>query len=152
MAAAPMILMGSGAGMGAAGASMQGAGALAAANYNAAVKNNQANAAVLQAAEDERRQRVQGKMALGGIRASIGANGIQTEGSALDVLEASAANSELDALSIRHQGQMKKWAYEAGANSDLLEGTNKKTAADISAVSMLIKGGGQMAAASGGGS
>ena len=57
--------------------------------------------------EEERRFRIEGQQAVGASRANIGASGITLEGSSQDVLESSAANIELDALTIRHNGFMK---------------------------------------------
>lgn len=56
------------------------------------------------AREQERQYRVAGEKAIGAQRASIGASGIALEGSSQDALEESAANIELDALTIRHNG------------------------------------------------
>lgn len=126
--------------VGMAGAQQQAAAQQAAANYNASIKNQQATAAIAQSQEDERRQRIQGRLALGGIRSGVAASGIQMEGSALDVLESSASNAELDALTIRHQGQMKAWAYKAGANLDLMSGQQAEEAGKYAAASTLLRG------------
>lgn len=61
------------------------------------------------AAEEERVFRQQTAKELGEIRSAYGASGVTTEGSAMDVLEESAASAELDALRVRHAGQMKIW-------------------------------------------
>lgn len=137
--------------VGMAGAQNQAAGSAAAAAYNATVKGYQAEAAVRQSQEDERRLRVEGKHALGAIRAGVAASGVQMDGSALDVLEMSASNAELDALTVRHQGQMKAWALKAGASLDLLEGQNALTAGNFAAAGYLLKGGTAAASSMGGG-
>lgn len=150
-AAAPMVLSGASTAVGMAGAISQGNSAQAAANYNANVQQQQATAAVAQAAEDERRLRVQTKKQIGGIRANIGASGITTEGSALDVLESSASNGELDALTVRHQGQMKAWGLQSSANMSLLEGQNAKRESEFASASYLLKGISSAAGSMGGG-
>ncbi len=151
MAAAPLIMAGVSTAVGMAGSANQAAGAQAAAGYNAAVKEQQATAAVAQSAEDERRLRISSRSQLGGIRNAIGASGIQTEGSALEVLQSSASNAELDALTVRHQGQMKAWAYRAGANLDLFQGEQAKTQGDFAATGYLLKGLSSAAGSFGGG-
>lgn len=81
------------------------------------LNNYNATNTVLQTAEEVRTQKVIGRKAIGGIRAAIGASGIQTEGSVLDVLEESAANSKLDELRIKHAGDLKAYAYKMGAEN-----------------------------------
>lgn len=67
---------------------------------------------------DEFRQRNLSYKALSSIRAGYGAAGVvSTEGSALDVLEESAATAELDALLIRHAGEVQARNYEAAAKA-----------------------------------
>lgn len=90
--------------------------------YNAQINKYNANQSILQAQEDERRLRQKTTQILGQSRANIGASGIQSSGSPLDVMEMSASNAELDALTVRHQGQLRAWAYEQGANLDLSKG------------------------------
>lgn len=65
-----------------------------------------------QAAEEERKFRVVARKHMGSMRAGLAASGLSsTEGSALDVLSESAATAELDALSIKHAGEMKAAGY-----------------------------------------
>ncbi len=71
-----------------------------------------ARLALQESAEDERRLRIQNKQQLGDIRANYGASGVTLEGSPLDILQQSAANAELDALTVRHQGAVRAWAYQ----------------------------------------
>lgn len=93
-----------------------------AADYNTAWDLGNAKLSLQEAAEDERRIRVQNKKELGSIRANYGASGITMEGSPLDVMRESAAAAELDALTVRHQGDVKAWAYENQARLDKFEG------------------------------
>ncbi len=137
--------------VGMAGANSQAAGQQAAANYKAAVGRQQATMDLAQAAEDERRGRIAGKASLGAIRSGVAASGVQLEGSALEVLESSASNAELDALTIRHQGQMKAWAHMAGAELDMLEGRNAREAGNFASAGYLLKGAGAAASMMGGG-
>lgn len=90
-------------------------------NFNTAMSLQQATLALQESAEDERRLRVQGKQQLGEMRANYGASGITMEGSPLEIMQQSAANLELDALTIRHQGEVKAWAYRNQAKLDAFD-------------------------------
>lgn len=109
-------------------------------------------------AEEERRQRVVGYKALGAIRAGYGASGIDTSGSALDVLEESARNAELDALTVRYNARTEALnahlnaegqaiGLDASANLDKFQARNLSQGA----YSSLILGGVGAAATLGGG-
>lgn len=78
----------------------------AAANFNAQVSERNAVVARQQAAADEARQRSITQRRLGSIRAAYGASGVTMEGTPLDLLEDSAAQAELDALTIRYKGEL----------------------------------------------
>lgn len=144
-AAVPAVLGVGSALMGASGANEQAAGMAASSEYNARIKGQQADAAILQSAEDERRFRVQTKQMLGGIRTAVASSGVQMEGSAMDVLESSASNAELDALTIKHQGKMKAWALKAGAQADMMAASNARTAGNYASATSLLKGAGALA-------
>lgn len=125
MGALPIIAAGVGLASTIANIDAEGKSAEAAAQshfYNAQIGKYNANQAVLQAQEDERRLRQKTTQYIGQARANVGASGIASGGSPLDVLEMSAQNAELDALTVRHQGELKRWAYEQGANLDLSKG------------------------------
>lgn len=115
-----------------------------AAQYNAQRDEQNAILAEQQAAANEQRFRVLALKNQGSITAAYGASGVAATGSVLDVLGESAANAELDALTIRHNGQIKatnlrndaamerwkggiarKLGYFGGA-SDLLAGAGKQ--------------------------
>lgn len=83
--------------------------------YNATIAEQ--NAAITRAAADdlETRVRVQGEKALGSIQVGYAASGLQASGSAQDVLQESAVNSELDALTVRYQGLLQARAYDQEA-------------------------------------
>lgn len=75
-----------------------------------------------EAAEDERRIRIQERQQLGDMQANYSKSGITMEGSPLDVMQKSASNAELDALTVRHQGAIKAWGYQQQAWLDEFEG------------------------------
>jgi hypothetical protein len=89
-----------------------------AAEYNAEVLRQQAVYARQQSAEQERRYNVQAQAQLGEIRARYGASGVTLEGSVMDVLQMSASNAALNALTIRHEGEVKAIAL---GNQEALE-------------------------------
>lgn len=140
MAIAP-ILMGIGAVLGAVGSIQQASAQASAAKHNARVGEQNARMAADQAKEDERMQRIRGMKALGTTRAGFGAAGVTLEGTPLDVLEESAAAIELDALKIRHGGEVQAAAYRNGASLDRAQASAAKTSGYLSATSALLGGG-----------
>lgn len=132
----------------------EGAANASAADYNADVAEQNAQLAEMQSAEEERRARIRSKKELGDIRANYGASGVQLEGSPLDVLESSAMNAELDALSIRHQGQIKSQLFRNEALLERYKARNLRTNTKFKSVAGLLGLGGGIASSldSGGGS
>lgn len=145
MAAAAMALQAVGGIVEAGGHIYEGNAAGAAADYNAAASRQKAAQAEQQAAEEERRARIQSRKQIGESRAAVGASGVQLEGSPLDAIEESAMNAELDALTIRHQGQVKKQGFLADAQLSEFEGKTARTAGYIRAASSVLKTGSSMA-------
>lgn len=109
--------------------------------YNAQVAQQNAAYTLQQSAEEERRSRVLSGKAIGDIRANYGASGVTSDGSVLDVLEESAANAELDALTIRAEGRAKYAGYLNEADMSLYSGKNKYNAAKVTAAGYLVSGG-----------
>lgn len=149
MAAAGAVLMGGGGILSSYGTLKEGYAAAAASDYNAALAEQNAVQAKYQAAEEERRQRVISRKALGDMRTSYAASGITMEGSALDVLTESAAAAELDALTIRHQGEVKATAYRNESALEKYKAKHQREAAKLGVASSLLSTGGKMAAAGG---
>lgn len=133
------------------GAFNQGKADEIAGNYNAAAAEQNATYTIEKAREDERRQRVVSKKFIGDIRAGYGASGITTDGSALDVLEESAGNAELDALTIRHEGALRAAAYRSDANYERAAGKNARKSGDLKAAGYLLKSGEKGVSMAGGG-
>lgn len=77
-----------------------------------------------QAFDDEMRLRVMARKQMGANQASIGASGLQMTGSALDVMQESAANVEHDAAAIRMAGNEK-------SNSLALQARQQRTYAGL---------------------
>jgi hypothetical protein len=96
--------------MSAMGASQQGQANAQAAEYNAAMARNEAQA-------EEARRRRESQRQMGAIRANIGKSGVTSAGTPLMVLGESAEMAELDALTARWQGQTQSDLYSAQARS-----------------------------------
>lgn len=93
-------------------------GQASAANYNANIAGDQATLALQTAAQEEAAYKVQAAQELGTIRTSYAANGVGMSGSALDVLASSAGNAELNALTIKHAGDISANSYTNTENLD----------------------------------
>ncbi|OGT79396.1 MAG: hypothetical protein A3J35_04355 [Gammaproteobacteria bacterium RIFCSPLOWO2_02_FULL_52_10] len=126
------------------GAIRQGQSQAASSDYNAAVARNNAVYARQVAAENERRQRILTRKTIGGARAGYGASGVTLEGTPLDVPRESAANAELDALTIRHQGELAARGYENTATLDTFAASGARTGGYISAADELLTGGAKL--------
>lgn len=101
--------------LGAVGKIKQGEAAAKAGEFNAEIAEQNAADTLVLGAEEERRVRVMARKTIGQARASIGASGIQADASALDVLQESAANAEMDAISIRYQTYKKAQTFKNDA-------------------------------------
>lgn len=134
------------------GALNQGQQAKSAANYNAAVANNNAIASRQQAEANAAAQQRKARLQLGSMRAGYGASGITMEGSAMDVLEQSAATAELDRQNILYGGELKAGGYQSTAGLELMRGEHAETASYFNAGSALLSGMGKMGAFDSGGS
>jgi hypothetical protein len=80
---------------------------------------------------------------LGAIRAAVGASGVTTEGSPLDVLESSVAEATLDVQRLQYGGQLRARGYENEATLYQFESKTAKTAGYFNAASDLLMGGSQ---------
>lgn len=152
MSAAGPLMSGLGTGIEIVGAIREGNAQAAAAEYNAQNSEQNATLSRQKAAEEERRSRAMGRKTIGEMRASYGASGVSSaEGSALDVLEQSAATAELDALTIRHGGETTARAYEASARLDRFNAKNAKVKGYMTAASKFLAGASKLGGSIGGG-
>ena len=115
-------------------ASAQGRADAAAARFNAQIATRNAKLAKQQAVEDERKFRVSFRQDQGSNVASVGASGIELSGSAMDVLQENVVNAELDALQIRHSGELKRISFlqdaalgRASADNSIRSGNLRST-------------------------
>lgn len=127
----------------------QGKAAEKQANYQAAVNRNNAQIAQnnanmerQQGIEDARLQRMKTLQKIGTQQAGMAANGLDiTQGTALDVIEDTAAIGELDAMTAQFNQERKAQAYESQAgnflnqaNLDVFAGKNAYQAGMMNAV------------------
>lgn len=94
-------------------------------NSASAVANANAQQAIISANADEQKQRDQLKRLLGSQQAGYGASGVASDsGSPLDVAADTAAQGEIDALTIRYNGQIRANAsrYQASADQAAIPG------------------------------
>jgi hypothetical protein len=153
MAAIPLgAMMAASAAMSAVGAIQQGMAAQAqaqaaqgAANYNATIKRQQAASELQQANAREEQQRRGSRQLLGQQRAALAQAGIGAGGSALDIEEQSADRAELDALTMRYEGDLRAKGLLAAAEGAEYEGRaaiaagqNAMTGAYLSAGASLL--------------
>lgn len=108
--------------------------------FNAKIAEQNAAQTRLASAQEERMSRIQARKEIGSMRAAYGASGVTMEGSPMEVLAESVAMAELDALNIRHAGEMRARGYQMEAASSRFSGASARTAARIGAVSSLMKG------------
>ena len=119
----------------------RGQSAKAAANYNARIAENNAIAARQAAAAEASRERDRAMRLLGAQRAAYGKGGVQMSGSALDVAGDTAAQAELDALTILYGGEARARASEADAAAQRFQGNAASRASYSQAGSSLLTGG-----------
>lgn len=142
--------MAASAGLGAIGSIQQGFASRQQAEYNAQVAEQNAAAARAQAALDESTSRKKSSMVLGAIRARAAANTGDVSGSALDVLADSASEAELEALTLRYQGEVKARQMESEAAIERRRGKNAILEGFVGAGTRLLTAGGYALKAYGG--
>lgn len=140
MAAAPLLMAGSGM-VSAIGNIMAGNAEADAMKANANTARRNAEIVRKQANEDERRFRIGSAKQIGDMRANYAASGVSTaDGSALDVLADSAATAELDALTIKHQGELKAMGFEEDARADDRRAAGARLRGYVGGASALLSG------------
>lgn len=118
------------------------------AQENAKIAKNNAAMERQQGIEESRLQRIKVAQAIGSQQTAMAANGVDiTQGTALDVIEDTAAMGELDSLQTRYNYERKALAYEATANNysnqanlDIIAGQNAYKAGNINALATGLNG------------
>lgn len=113
--------------VGAIGQIQQANAAAAAADFNAKVNERNAVIAKNAAVVNEQTQRRRTAKILATSRANIGASNIQIAGTPLRVLAETAALGELDALTIRFEGEERATGFRLGASLDRASAANLKS-------------------------
>lgn len=128
------------AGLQAAGTLKAGMDANAAGKYNAKKAKRAAAVSRDQAAAAMIRQDKEARKAMGAMRAAYGAAGVTVEGSPLEVLAESAANAELDRLTIKYRGELAAQGYESDAALSKFEGKSALTGSLFKAAGTILGG------------
>lgn len=126
--------------LGASESASEGESFAAAAEYNGKLARKNAQAAKRQAGFEADRIRDQGRKVLGAQRAAYGASGVTMEGSAADVLEATAMDIEMDAQLAKYAGEVQADAYEDEAVLFGLSGGAAKSAGYTNAFTSILGG------------
>lgn len=137
--------VGAGATIGAVGSIFGGNANAGVADYNANVAQQNAALVEAQGAEQSRRALVQSRKFIGQQGAAYGASGVGNDGSAQWVMRNSAAQGELNALTIQNQADIKATAYRNEAALDQFRGSNMETAGYLGAAGSLLGGGAKIA-------
>jgi len=103
------------------------------ANRNALISRQQGEAQALQLKRDQMRR-------MGAARANVGASGVAAEGSALDVLEESAFNAEMDQMTLKYNTQLRMMGFGDQASQFSAEASNAMSAGYMKAGSALLTG------------
>lgn len=143
METAAAILAITGSTMQAIGAIQQGTAAKNAGDFNAAILNQNAVTERQMAGEREEAQRRTARRVLGSQRAALAQSGIGLDGSAADVMQQSAANAELDALTTRYEGELRSRGMETQARLERYQGKAAKKASYFEAAGSILSGSGQ---------
>lgn len=140
MAAAIPLMIGAGTGMQVIGALQQGRAAQNAAQYNASMMDQAATVERQQASVREDAQRQQARLLLGEQRAAFAQSGGGMGGSAGDVMQQSAINAELDALTMRYEGELRARGLNAQAEGERYSGRTAKQNSYFSAAGSILSG------------
>lgn len=141
MAAAIPFIMIASAVIGAVSAIQQGQAAKAAANYNSAIAEQNAELSRKQAAANAQQQDRENYLRMGAIRAAQGhSGGAGDAGSVLDVIGDVAMQGELQRQNILYQGELQARGYGNTAGLERSQGRNAVTSSYFKAGSALLQG------------
>lgn len=140
MAAAIPFIIAASAGVAAIGAIQQGRAAKAASEFNAHVARENAAISREEAALFARQQDRETYLRMGAIRAAQGKSGGAMEGSVLDILGDTAAQSELEKQHILYQGELKARGFQNTATLDTFSGQQAQRSSRYRAGAELLGG------------
>jgi hypothetical protein len=130
-------------------AQAQGKAAQDAANYNATLKQQQATLELQQSGAREEQARRGSRQLLGQQRAAIAQAGVGLGGSALDIMEQSADRAELDALTMRYEGDLRSKGLLAAAEGARYEGRVARAAGENAMKGAYLSAGASLLSAAG---
>jgi hypothetical protein len=116
-----------------------------AAEYNADTAVENSKLVTRKWVEDVRRERVLNRRTLGSMKAAYGASGVTMENSAMDVLENSFANGEMNASYIEQEGRQSAAAYLREANMQRKRAKYYREGGTLSSAGALIGAGADIA-------
>lgn len=151
MAFAPMVFMAISTAMSVASAISSAQQQKDAAEYNRKVAENQATSARQVAGARAEQQTRAAQRQMGKMEAAYSASGVSMEGSALDMLQQSASEAELDRLTLIHTGELQAAGHDATAELERVRGKNAMQQGYMKAGSALFGGMSKMAGGMGGG-
>lgn len=125
------------------GAIQQGNAAKGAADYNASVLEQNAAIERQQAGAREEAKRREARQVLGAQRAAFAQSGGGMGGSAADVMRQSGMNAELDALTLRYEGDLRARGLQAEAASERFAGKQAQTQGYFQAAGSILGGAGK---------
>ena len=128
--------------MNAIGAIQQGNAARASAEYNAKILEQNAVVERQQASAREEAQRRQSRQVLGQQRAAFAQSGGGMGGSAADVMEQSGIMAELDALTLRYEGDLRARGMEVSASQERFAGKQAQRQGYFAAAGSILAGAG----------
>lgn len=140
MGAATPFLMMAGTAMQVIGQLQQGKAAAAVGDRNAAMLEQNAAIERQQAGAREVAKRREAAQILGQQRAALAQSGGGMGGSAADIMEQSTINSELDALTLRYEGEMRARGLQQEASMERYAGAQAKSQSRMAAVGSILSG------------
>jgi len=129
-----------GTGIGAYSSYYRGQAEKAAADYNTALANRNAALSREQAFVDAADRERESRRYLGQLHAAFGASGLAIEGSALDIYEDRALDTELAVRRVVYGGELKALGYEAEADLQRAKGEAASTAGYLGAAAQVAGG------------
>ncbi len=141
----PMVML-AGTAVSAVGAMSQANAQSAAASYNAQINQRNATIATQQATAEAARMQRQSDLIQGSMLAGLGASGLSVDGSALDALADSAAQSQLDIETIKYGGRLKAMGYHENAALDRMASRTAKEQGVLRTASEVLTGVGRAGA------
>lgn len=122
------------------GAIQAGNASKKAADYNATLMDQGAATERQQAAAREEAKRREASMILGKQTAALAQSGGGLGGSAADVMRQSSINAELDALTLRYEGDLRARGLEANAAQERFSGDQAKYQGRMQAIGSILGG------------